>query len=212
MTNIRIWLRSHLKKISLAKMPFKLLIAGISILIFPGCLPIAPPDSESGRRASQLIDQGTEALRHGDLDRAEAAFSVSAELFPRPAAIDGLGCVALLRGENERAERFFNAALEADFGYTEALGNLALLYEQWGKPDKAREYYLRAISADPGNFRVRNNYGVFLAHCEISKDCDMSQEYGTADSTDVRQQLLRAAVLQDSEIIGANLERVTERE
>lgn len=170
------------------------------ILIFASsCTVIHAPDSDSRQRALQLIDRGVLYLRQGDLVRAEASFKVAQELAELPAAVDGLGCVALLKGENQQAEELFKRALEIDFRYTEALGNLALLYEQMALPEQAESYFRKSILLDPGNIRIRNNYAIFLAH-KSDKQVDSA-----------REQLLKASVLMDTPMVEANMLELSKR-
>ena len=71
----------------------------LPLLSAVGCLlPGSIPD-ERFEQAERLVDEGTLALRDGKLEEAQAAFSLSRDLAPLAAALDGQGCVALLRGD-----------------------------------------------------------------------------------------------------------------
>ena len=138
--------------------------AGVWLLVIglAGCIgssggPIAPQRYE---RALQLVDEGTARLREGRFSEADAAFSAASELAPLPAALDGLGCVALLKGEFGRAERFFSAALELDASYVEASANLALLMDLSGHQERALVLYNQYLSQVPEGGVVRNNRAV----------------------------------------------------
>lgn len=108
-----------------------------------------------------LVDKATWYLRQGKLNQAQAAYEVANQITPAAQVYDGLGAVAMLRGNTSQAESLFKAALRLDPNYSEALGNLALLYDQSARPALAAKYYELAVSANPANFRVRNNYAVF---------------------------------------------------
>lgn len=171
-----------------------LLCVLISVLAC-GCSVVeAPPTLEAYQRASHLIDQGTLLLREGDLDRAEATFMVAYEIARLPAAIDGLGCVAFLRGDLGMAERRFIEAYQADEGYNNALGNLAMVYEAQGRDRAAEKLYARAVQENGENFRIRGNFGAFLA------------KRGSRE--DARVEFLKAASIASHPLIEENLKRV----
>ncbi|PJF37581.1 MAG: hypothetical protein CUN55_21340, partial [Phototrophicales bacterium] len=90
------------------------------------------PTLEETNQAQQLIDKGTLALRARMLDEAQAAFEVSYDLVPSPEALDGLGCVAFMRGELEIARDYFLSAYNQDSNYTDSIFHLALLYDYVG--------------------------------------------------------------------------------
>lgn len=134
------------------------------VITFGGCVPpVSPhPDSEKIREARALVDRGTVELRQGRLPQAEAAYRVALELTPLPAGFDGLGCVAFLQGDIPKAQSFWLRALELNPQYSQALGNLALLYETIGDFARSEALYKAALRAEPRNFRARNNYAAFL--------------------------------------------------
>ena len=94
---------------------------------------------------------------------------LSYELSPNAAAVDGLGCVAMLQQDFRRAEKLFIEAYEMDRDYYHALGNLALLYEMQGEQQRALRMYKRAIKNNPTNVHFRNNFGVFLFEQEVGR-------------------------------------------
>lgn len=128
------------------------------------------PDFAVKHKSQELIDYGTIALRAGDLPRAKGAFEAAWGVFPSPESLDGLGCVAFLKGEFIEAEELFMRAVSLDESYADAIGNLALLYETLGMKEKARLLYEKGIRADPINFKARNNYGALLTE---SGDADL---------------------------------------
>lgn len=133
-------------------------------VLLSGCIAAqtaVSPTTEN--QALALVDQGVAHLNFGELDRAEASFEMAHELARLPQALDGLGCVAFLRSEWRKAERYFIRAYEADHSYTEALGNLALLYDVQDLSDESEKLYRFALAENPENFRLRNNFAGFLA-------------------------------------------------
>ncbi len=143
-------------------MSFRKILLIVITLTFAGCLVTEPPSMDAIHRARELVDQGVIYLELGELERAEATFRVAFEVAEIPQSLDGLGCVAFLRGDFESAEKLFNQAYALDPAYTYVLGNLALLYEQQGAAEKSLALYQRAIELNPANFQFRNNFGVFL--------------------------------------------------
>lgn len=147
----------------------------VGAMLLSGCVFNAPPVFDPVRlsRSRELIDQGTAALRSGDLRSARAAFQMADEVDPSAASLDGLGCVALADGLFERAEEFFVRAIRVDPNYGPAFANLALLYERAGLLEEARGLYRRALEIDPQNVAARNNYAALLAdNARDAKDDD----------------------------------------
>ena len=52
-------------------------------------------------------------------------------------------------------------AVEIDPTYAAAFNNLAIAYEQSGQFDKAREAYEKAVTLEPENQLIRQNYDLF---------------------------------------------------
>lgn len=174
-------------------LPHKLLI--LFLLALSGCVAQSvAPDFASRREAQEIVDNGTLLLREGELSRAQAAFEASWAIAPSPQALDGLGCVAFLKGETKEAEELFTRALTLDEEYSHALGNLALLYESEGNHEKAKELYERGLIQEPKNFQARNNYGVFL------------EESGDSDTA--RGEILRAEAISGHPLIVENVSRI----
>ncbi|MCO6430045.1 MAG: tetratricopeptide repeat protein [Deltaproteobacteria bacterium] len=163
-------------------------------VLINGCFSATAPSASDLIKQQTLIEQGVHRLRAGDFDQAEASFRVAITIGPSAAAVDGLGCVAFMRGDFALAEKLFRQAYEGDSGYNESLGNLALLYEVTGRYDRAAKYYRMAVNAMPTNFRVRNNYAVFL------------DQNGTAlEREKVKSELLMAKALLDHPAISENV-------
>ncbi|GHU33962.1 hypothetical protein AGMMS50256_26920 [Betaproteobacteria bacterium] len=62
---------------------------------------------------------------------------------------------ALQSGRDEEAQRDYEQVLRADGKNTDALLGLATLAARQGQVDKAHDYYLRALEADPGDSTAR---------------------------------------------------------
>lgn len=181
-----------------ARGPFFIMLAGLWCVIISACVPQRIPDADSEMRALSLIDQGVAALRQGDLDRAEAAFSVAAELNGSSAAYDGLGCVFFLRKDLGQAEKYFRHAIELDQQNSEALANLALLKEIQGLRPEAQKLYRLAIEVDPKNFRARNNFAGLI-----------SDYYpGTQAKSPALAQLSRAEALVEHPLLVKNIHKM----
>jgi tetratricopeptide (TPR) repeat protein len=143
-------------------MPWRLRALFIAVVLTACGVAPAPPAPNRVADARKLVDRGTVELRRGALDKAAASYQLALELNPFPAAFDGLGCVAFLRGEFALAERYFKGALAVSPSYSETLGNLALLYEAQGRRMEAEELFKAALNRDPRNYRARVNYAAFL--------------------------------------------------
>jgi len=140
----------------------------------------------------QLVDDGTSLLRQRQFLEAHAAFSAASDLAPIPAALDGQGCVALLEGDFERAEGLFQAALDLDGSYSEALANLALLKDLSGDNEKALEMYNQYLTGAPESGAVRNNKAAL--------------EYERGGGTiSAAREMAKAGLLSDREVIQSNI-------
>jgi Tfp pilus assembly protein PilF len=151
-----------------------------------------------------LIDQGVAHLREGDTLRAASAFKLSAEVAPSAAALDGLGCVAMLNGHLKEAEQLFYQAVDLDPQYGQAYANLALLYEATGNDELARESFNQALELDPAIATTRNNYAAFLAQSS-AVDHDRGERMLAAQA-----ELLKAQALLEHPIIEENLKLLKE--
>ena len=140
-----------------------------------------------------MVDSGVFSLRQGKLAAAKASFEVAWDLAALPAALDGLGSVALLEGEVGMAEQYFESAHRLDDTYVQSLANLALIYEYRGEYARALELFREVLKSDPANEAVRNNYAVSL----------FEQEKVLATKL-VMGELLRAAALSKHPVIKHN--------
>jgi Flp pilus assembly protein TadD len=119
------------------------------------------------------VNTGTIHLLQGDLEKAEASFLLAKEIAKLPEALDGLACVAFLRGDFERAEEGFTWIIEQFPDYAAVYGNAALLLEAQGKKEQARAYYLRALELDPENAAARNNFAVHLKEASQGEEIEL---------------------------------------
>lgn len=167
------------------------------ITVLGGCFGSKAPQYRIDR-AYQLVDVGAKALRMGQLEDADAAFSMAVDLADIPAAVDGLGCVALLNGDWQRAEDFFKKAYDLDSEYTKALGNLGLLRDLQGRTEEAKRLYTTVLTYEPDNGEVRNNLAVL--------------EYELKGSTlDALQQMKKAALSRHDAVIRSNIGLLSEQ-
>jgi tetratricopeptide (TPR) repeat protein len=135
----------------------RLLSILVCIAQLAGCFtPRAVPEQRF-QQASDLVDVGTRFLRERKFSDARKAFELASELAPVAAAVDGLGCVALLEGRYAQAEEYFTKAYEMDRSYDEALVNLGLAHELQGRPEEAQAIYMKYLDKNPSSAIARNN-------------------------------------------------------
>jgi len=163
------------------------------------CATLEPASVEEQQEALTLIDRGTMLLREHQLDEAEAAFDVAWQLSRLPAALDGLGCVAFQRERYGEAEQIFARVYKLDPSYSNALMNLAQVYEQTGRVALAEGLYERGLAADPRHFRARNNLAVLMVE---------RGEGGELAVQRAREELLRARAVIDHPILNENLRQL----
>jgi len=177
-------------------------VSVLSLLFWSCVAPPEPTDTSGQQQVTRLIDQGTAHLRQAELDRAESAFSLALQITPFAPALDGLGCVAFMRGDFPRAERYFIEAYNLDSTYNNPLANLALVYEAQGRYSQARMMYQRAINTEPTSFRARNNLAGLL----------VDRRAGFDDRAQAKDELLKASELLDHPLIENNLRQVSDHE
>jgi Tfp pilus assembly protein PilF len=72
-----------------------------------------------------------------------------------------LGIEVAQKGLWVSAIHYWERAIETDPTYAAAFNNLAVAYEHEGMFDKARKAYDKAMSLDPKNASIRQNYEYF---------------------------------------------------
>jgi arylsulfatase A-like enzyme/tetratricopeptide (TPR) repeat protein len=97
-----------------------------------------------------LSHLGAAYYRLGRIDDAERAFTtVVAQSDRFGAAYDGLGLVAVRRGDAEKAQMYFQKALEVDPLQLDPLLNLGMLYQVAGRRQLAIQYYRKFLGKAP---------------------------------------------------------------
>lgn len=112
-------------------------------------------------KALDLNQAGVEALAAGDLETADARFSLALEY--NPSFVDALtnqGLVELQRGNFERARQLFSRARRLNPDVAQPHHALGVLAERERRPDLASREYYEALRVDPGFAPARSN----LAH------------------------------------------------
>jgi len=132
-------------------------------------------------QAKKFVDVGVVKLRDGGLEEAQAAFELALSSAKIPEAFDGLGCVALLMGNFEQAQRFFLLAYEYDPKYAQSFEHLALLYDLVGDDEIAKSLYYEALELDPTLYRGHNNLAALL--------------YDFNDKAESKKELLKASTI-----------------
>jgi tetratricopeptide (TPR) repeat protein len=99
-----------------------------------------------------------------------------------------LGLVYLQRGELDRAQRQFQAAIGADPIYAEAIHNIGVVLSLKGRHEEAKVRFLRAVELNP-------NYA--LAHKNLGNSYLVHGEY------EVAEQSFRRALEVDADLIEA---------
>lgn len=148
------------------------------------------------QRAMVLVDQGTIQLRRGELEGAQASFEMARQLGGLAQALDGLGCVALVRGDFGLAEEYFLAAYQRDATYDNPLANLALVYDLTGRHQEAEKLYRQALTREPMNIAARGNFYSFISDSLVGREAE------------ARRGFLHAQALGDHPILRENLRRL----
>lgn len=128
-------------------------------LVTVGCAsrPPLPP------RALTLNEAGVAALSAGDLQTAEARFTLAAEYGPRfTEAWVNLGLVELRRGNLQLAYKRFEHARSLNPDLPTPHHSLGLLAEKRHLDDEAERHYALALRVDPGFLPARQNLGRLL--------------------------------------------------
>lgn len=109
-------------------------------------------------QAAELNQQGVEALSRGDLEIADARFSLATEYSPRFVdAWTNLGLVEMERGNFQRADQLLRRARRLNPDIPQPHHGLGVLEERQGRKDLASSHYREALGVDPGFVPSRMN-------------------------------------------------------
>jgi len=112
-------------------------------------------------KAVDLNRAGVDALAAGDLETADARFSLALEYNPNFVdALTNQGLVELQRGNFTRARELLSRARRLNPDVAQPHHALGVLAERQRRPDVASQHYYEALRVDPGFAPSRNN----LAH------------------------------------------------
>ena len=103
-------------------------------------------------KARKEFDKGLNGLDKKDYPEAQKHFEKAVAIYPKyAAALNNLGYVAMLNGQNAEGEAFFEKAIAADDQYPGAYLNLARV--RWGQSrfDDAEKLLVKDTSLDPQN-------------------------------------------------------------
>lgn len=129
------------------------------LLLVTGCKAAAPLPP----KAVALNRAGVDALAEGDLETADARFSLALEYNPHfVEALTNLGLVELQRGNFARARQLLARAHRLNPDVAQPCQGLGVLAEREHRPDRAAEYYRAALRIDPGFAPARANLARLL--------------------------------------------------
>lgn len=101
-----------------------------------------------------------------------------------------LGVAYLEHGNLPRAQSALSRALAAAPDNAEALQALAMVYQGQEESGLADDYFQRALTAEPGHTRARNNYAAFLYdQGRLSEACSQLEQAARDPQYDNRAQL-----------------------
>jgi tetratricopeptide (TPR) repeat protein len=145
-------------------------IAAITLALPIFCLACAgsaplPP------KALDLNQAGVEALAEGDLETADARFSLALEYNPNFVdALTNQGLVELQRGNFARARQLFTRARRLNPDVAQPHHALGVLAERERRPDLASQSYYEALRVDPGFAPARSNLAHLLYDAGLYED------------------------------------------
>ncbi len=136
----------------------RILAIALTLQIFCIACASSPPLPP---KALDLNQAGVAALAAGDLETADARFSLALEYNPNFVdALTNQGLVELQRGNFERARELFSRARRLNPDVAQPHHALGVLEEREHRPDLASRNYYEALRVDPGFAPSRSN----LAH------------------------------------------------
>lgn len=84
-----------------------------------------------------------------------------------PECLNGIGLIALMNKDEEKARIFFTRALRQDNDFSQARNNLGVIHFSHGEFSEALKYFDRALEIDPSNADARYNAG--LSHFRLGQ-------------------------------------------
>jgi tetratricopeptide (TPR) repeat protein len=145
--------------------------SGLFSGLLAGCAGQAPLPS----RALELNQAGAQALAQGDLETADARFSVALEYSPHfVEALVNLGLVEAQRGNFGRARVLLLRARRLNADVAQVHHALGVLAERERRPDVASEHYREALAVDPGFDAARGNLARLLFDAGLFEDARIS--------------------------------------
>jgi tetratricopeptide (TPR) repeat protein len=121
------------------------------------------PTPEEAARAQQISEHAQQALDHGDYEQARVDLLELVDQAPNsPEAQQRLGTILQLEGRLAEAEACFQAALQHDADYVEALIGLGQVEAQRGDPLAAIKRFETAIEIDPHRSKGHYSLGCIL--------------------------------------------------
>src|SRR6187551_2674507 len=131
-------------------------LAALGLLACSGSPPLPA-------KAAELNRAGAEALVQGDLETADARFTLALEYSPRfVEALVNQGLVELQRGNFDRASELIMRARRLNPDVAQPHHALGVLAERQARPDEASRHYYAALEVDPGFAPARANLARLL--------------------------------------------------
>lgn len=148
-TNAAAQLREDVARLALGNMPP------------PASQPLPPaPNAASQAQHDQALEQGLQALRAGDLKRAEACMATIPATHPQYAAVLNYRAVAALQsGATAQALQWLEEAVARAPQLADARVNLARVLQEHGQLAAALVHYRAALSAAPDHAVAHANLG-----------------------------------------------------
>lgn len=125
----------------------------------------------------QGLPQSERAALEAALDELRETHLLNAD---RPDALTALAGIYVDAGNYAEAERWFDAALDLDPAWVQALANFADLRRLTGQDAESAELLERAVAARPDNASVRYAYGLSLVRLRRAED-SLAQFRGAAE-------------------------------
>ena len=137
-----------------------------------------------------LFNQGLLHIKAHEFKKAKQAFEICLKIQPKnPEALANLGVAYQNLGFSDLAIKTFEQALifSPEIGRACIYNNLAGLYGDTGKPEKAEEKYLASLAIEPDNPYFNRNLGLFyfkLDNIRSKQYLEKSIEYFSNDGED----------------------------